>query len=364
MTTPHAPQTHGHVLIVEDDPIKAAVLSLVVRGGGHTARIVGDGASALRTVESEELDLILLDVGLPDVSGLEVLRRVRMRFGPERLPIIMVTVDDSSETILDALTSGANDYVPKGYDPGVMLARVQTQVNRKRAEEELRAHARRLEAANAQLRDFAHMVSHDLKAPLRQVTQLAEVLRQDLPDITGEALETLQLIEERAAAMGDMINGVLSYSRAARVQVCLEPIDLTTLVHDTARFVGLDQRFELEIAPLPTVLGDPTQLRQVFANLFDNAMKHHDCQRGHLTVSVRRGRRRHILEIRDDGPGVAAADQDRVFQLFRVGGRRHAGASGVGLAIVRKILERHGGEIRLVPHPGRGAWFELRLPAM
>lgn len=229
-------------------------------------------------------------------------------------------------------------------------------VERRTAESERRAR---------DLEQFAYVASHDLKAPLRGIANLASWLSEDLADrLTPEAAEQLDLLRDRVTRMHALIEGLLSYSRVGRTKRPAEPIDTARLVSDTVDSLAPPPGFSVEVASgMPRLVGDRLHLGQVFANLIGNAIKHHDRPQGRVRVSGRRAGGYCELTVEDDGPGIPVEFQERVFRMFQTLQVKDVeGNTGIGLALVKKLVEEHGGRISLQSGPGRGCRFVFTWP--
>jgi PAS domain S-box-containing protein len=232
---------------------------------------------------------------------------------------------------------------------------------RKRAEEQVRRYAVELEKSNRELDQFAYSASHDLKAPLRAVHNLAQWVIEDagplLPDASKEHLD---LMLERIARMEGLLTDLLAYSRVGRVQHEPEPVDLGNLVRGVIELLAPPPDFRFLVGQLPTLLVERAPLEQVFRNLIGNAVKHHDRGAGRIEVGVQD--RGDYLEffVRDDGPGIAPEYHQQVFQMFQtLRPRDEVEGSGMGLALVKKIVENQRGHVMLDSAPGQGATFRF-----
>ncbi|MGB8145678.1 MAG: CHASE domain-containing protein [Chromatiaceae bacterium] len=200
------------------------------------------------------------------------------------------------------------------------------------------------------LEQFAYVASHDLKAPLRGIANLSEWLKEDLQDrLTPETQEQLDLLRDRVARMNALIEGLLEYSRIGRVAGSLEEVDVGTLVAEVVDTLAPPRHFRIKIAPdLPILHTDRLHLSQVFANLIANAIRHHDRDRGWVRVSGHDQGDLWLFAIEDDGPGIPPEFQDKIFLMFQTLSVKDYGANtGIGLALVKKLVEEHGGTIRL-----------------
>ena len=252
-------------------------------------------------------------------------------------------------------------------DRHVLLA-IEDVTEQRTLEAELRRHARELERSNADLEQFAYAASHDLQEPLRMVASYLELLvRRYRDDLDAEAREFIDYAVDGAHRMKGLINGLLQYSRVGRKEGSFGELELDELLDDVLD--DLAGRIEetgarVERGPLPAAYGSRDQLRQVLQNLVENALTYHGDGPPRIRIS---GERREDGGVRvavaDEGPGVPPAMQEKVFGLFQQLDPHGSGreGSGMGLALCRKVVERHGGEIRVDSEPGEGATFHFTL---
>ncbi len=209
----------------------------------------------------------------------------------------------------------------------------------------------------AELEQFAYVVSHDLKAPLRAVSNLAGWLTEDLKDaMTTETEEQLALMRDRVARMHGLIEGLLAYSRIGRTGREVEDVDCAELVTEVIDSLAPPPGFVVDVAPdLPVFQTDRLQLGQVFSNLIGNAVKHHGGSEGRIQVKGRDKGSYCEFSVADDGQGIAPEYHDKVFMMFQTLQVKDFGSNtGIGLALVKKIVEENGGVVHLKSEPGSG----------
>ncbi len=229
----------------------------------------------------------------------------------------------------------------------------------------LEARAQELVQVNRELSDFAHVVSHDLKAPLRGIGSLANWLQQDYAEKLGpEGAEQLQMIGGRVARLSGLIDGILSYSRAGRTHRSQTVVSLDALVRGTLEMLAPPAHITVAVATdLPQIRMDPTKAQQLFQNLLSNAVKYIEKPAGRVTLTCVAADGFWHFSIADNGPGIEEKYFERVFQLFQtLAPRDEVESTGVGLAVVKKIVETEGGRIWIESVLGHGATFHFTLP--
>jgi signal transduction histidine kinase len=212
--------------------------------------------------------------------------------------------------------------------------------------------------------EFTHVASHDLKSPLRGVSDLVEWITEELGDETPESVaHNLGRIRARLLRMELLIDQLLAYARVGRNPGSQRLIDMNDLVADAVALAAVPDSFTLRVdADVPPFVGSSTPLETVVRNLVSNAVKHHDRDDGTVTVCARAVGHVCRIEVRDDGPGVALADHARIFRLFQTANARHSENAGIGLAVCRRLCEAHGATIEIDPSPGRGSTFVVEWP--
>jgi len=234
--------------------------------------------------------------------------------------------------------------------------------HRKRAEE-LGRLAVRLDRTNRELDAFAYAASHDLRAPLRGIANLAQWIEEDLADkLTEDSQQMLELMRSRMHRMESLIDGILQYSRAGRTHEPPTEIDVRRLIHDIVDLLSPDHG-EIVVAPdLPAIVAEKLPLQQVFQNLIGNALKHggYDVV---VNVSARDADDFWEFRVTDNGPGIAPEYHDRIWSIFQtLQPRDEVEGTGIGLSLVKKLTEAQGGRVGLESAPGQGATFSVWWP--
>jgi CheY-like chemotaxis protein len=375
----------GRLLIVDDVAQNREVLVRRFRHLGYETVEADGGASALDLLSRQSFDVVLLDIVMPDVDGLEVLARIRKTHSQEALPVIMVTARAASADVAGAFELGANDYLTKPVDMAVAKARVVAQVARKKAEDasrraglQLDETAQRLqialEASDAAARaksEFLANMSHEIRTPLNGILGAIQVLR-DEHDASRQG-EIADIIERSAVNLHRLLSDVLDSARLedGSVQLDCAPFDIGLLVAQSAMLfepAALQKGLHIEVSVSDEIageiIGDYGRIQQILSNLLSNAVKF--TTQGRIWCSVTGDEPGfYMMEVGDTGIGFDPSLSEALFERFRQadgGVTRVQGGSGLGLAIARDLAVLMGGSLTAQSPSAGGATFRVRLP--
>jgi len=367
------PEPPTRILVVDDEPLQRQALVDVLRLEGYDATGCETAGQALQQ-DLASIDLLVTDLQMPDIDGIELIRRAQERH-PD-LPAILVTAHASIESAVDAMRSGAVDYVPKPFRLSTMISTVERALALQRLrrrnsqlQQEIRRQFDELLVVNQELDAFAARLSHDLRGPVANMRGILQLVAEEHgAALSAEMAELVRAGVRSGDTALKMVRDLLDFARLGNRELTLEPVALGPLVEQArsdVRALHPPQGCCVQLHPLPTVLGHAGLLHQVFVNLLGNGVKY-SAARPHPEVTVRAGPVgpdglvRVLVE--DNGVGFDPALSSRLFRPFQ---RLHTTGSftgeGMGLANVKRIVERHGGTVTAEGRPGEGAVFTVAL---
>jgi two-component system sensor histidine kinase/response regulator len=379
------------ILIVDDTPENLVAMEAVLADIGRLVKVTS-GQEALRVLLKEEFAVILLDVNMPGMNGFETAALIRQRKQTEHVPIIFVTAISTTDThMFKGYSLGAVDYIFTPVNAEVLRSKVSVFVELVRKSQAVKLQAKQLQEANEILRTeiatrkkaeealkesndeleaFSYSVSHDLRAPVRAMQGFARVLVEDYGEkLDDAARDYLDRIVAGACRMDALIQDLLVYSRLGHTELSLGPISLKQLVNEIVRQIGPDveaKNAEISVADdLPEVVANKMALGQAIENLITNGMKFvPDDRQPKVRIEAQTIGKLVRLRIIDNGIGIPEEHHSRIFRVFE---RLHTAdtypGTGIGLAIVRKGVERMNGHVGLESESGKGSRFWIELPA-
>lgn len=373
-----AVQSGARIMIVEDERILALDLAETLEDLGYTvAGLASRGEEAIELARRLHPQLILMDVRLAgEIDGITAAETIR---DEHDVPVVFLTAHADDDTLHRATHSDASAYLVKPFKPPDLrcvieialhkhAAEVQLRENERWLEQTLQQRTAALEAANRELEAFSYSVAHDLRAPLRGIDSFSQLLIERYSQrLDSEGLGYLNRVRSAATRMSQLIDALLSLAQVGRGQMQRLDLDFTQLVQSVASEVAAanpDRTVPLVVAPRMRAYADPRLLRIVVANLLENAWKFTARrQRPAVEVGPVQNTSLPTYYVRDNGAGFDPAYASRLFGAFqRLHADREFPGTGIGLAIVQRVIARHSGTVWADSRPDQGATFYFTLP--
>ncbi|HLK14239.1 MAG TPA: response regulator [Fimbriimonadaceae bacterium] len=370
----------GSCLVVDDNEANRELLVRRLEGDGYAASVAQDGVQALEMLRAGTFDLVLLDIMMPEVDGYEVLHVIKTDPLLQHIPVVMISALTELESVARCIEMGAEDYLPKPFNPTLLKARVTASLEKKRAHdretllfEQLQRNFTRLQTLERLRDDLTHMIVHDLRTPLTSVISGMQTLSA-LGEMNSGQREVMNIAVAGGDALLSMINDLLDVEKLEGGTMKLDKVELSVdelvrsalgQVESLAKERGL--KLTMEIASdIPTIRGDEGKLIRTLVNLLGNAIKFTP---GGGTVTVRahvidEGRSVEFL-VCDTGEGIPPEAFGRIFEKFGQVESRKEGrnmSTGLGLTFCKLAVEAHGGHIGVESEPGRGSSFSFTIP--
>ena len=378
------------ILIVDDKPANIFALETLLERSDRTILSANSGPDCLKIVLNQPVDLIILDVQMPEMDGFEVVQILKSHKRTKDIPIIFASAEKKEkQSMIKGFEEGAIDYLPKPLDPELTKAKVsvllkiemqkkellEKNISLEKAENQIRTlnadlqkNLRQLEAVNKELESFSYSVSHDLRAPLRSIMGYSKAIVEDYAEkLDAEGNRLLQIVLQNAARMNTLIDDLLEFSRLSKKEVSKAALNMNELVQniltDLHRSPGHHAKIHLD--HLESAKADHSLIRQVWINLISNAIKYSSKKTTpEITIgSYRNDEDDIIFYVKDNGAGFDMNYANKLFHVFqRLHGVAEFEGTGVGLAIVHRIISRHGGKVWAEGVVNEGASFFFSLP--
>jgi signal transduction histidine kinase len=362
------------VLLVEDKPAdRDLILRELGKGEFDVISDVVQTAEEFRQrIKTKIPDVVLADYNLGQWRGMEALEILRAE-GLD-IPLILVSGALGAVTAVECIKQGVTDYVLKDSLARLSVALrgalkdKEARQERNRNQQALAGKVEELARSNADLEQFAYVASHDLQEPLRMVSAYTQLLAERYRGkLDEQADKYISYAVDGAARMQSLIQDLLAFSRVGRQETTLKITDCNEIVGQAMRDLQaaiLESGAMVTHGPLPRVMASGSQLKQVFQNLIANGLKFKRSEPPVIQISAERRGPDWVFSVADNGIGISAEYAESVFIIFnRLHTRTEYPGNGIGLAISKKIIERHGGTIQAVPNQGGGTMFRFTLPA-
>ncbi len=360
------------ILVVDDVPANIQVVGTILRGAGYQVVPTTSPVQALMFAKDPPPDLILLDVMMPEIDGFEVCRRLKSDPETSFIPLIFLTASVEAEQVVKGFEFGAVDYVTKPFNSAELLARVRTHLELKHSREILERTARRLRELNNEKNEFLGIAAHDLKNPICSFIGVAEYMMGKPGLERAELKELAEDILTESRRLLQLVQNLLDVNAIERGQLKFQPVscDLAeiagTVVNNfRSRAEAKQQALAYDPGAAPArVFADRSVTVQILDNLVSNALKFSPAGKA-IRVRVSQAQEGILCEVQDEGPGLSVEDQHQLFGKFaRLSAQPTGGenSTGLGLSIVKKLVEAMNGSVWCESQLGHGAKFAVRLP--
>lgn len=356
-----APGTAANVLIVDDTPANLRLLAGILGEAGYQVRPVRDGRMALSVARSNLPDIILLDIMMPEMDGYEVCRQLKADEKTKDIPVIFISALDDVHDKVKSFSMGAVDYVTKPFQAEEVLARVENHIALHRLQNDLREQVAELDA-------FAHTVAHDLKNPLALVVGLVDFVMVQYEDsVPSELIDYLKKVQNTGYRGINIIDELLLLASVRKQDVTTSPLDMEMILagaQDRLGFLFQQYRGDIQLPnSWPVALGYAPWVEEVWVNYISNALKYGgsppvlELGAAELENDMVR------FWVRDNGPGLPQEKQRVLFTEFVRLSEVKVEGYGLGLSIVRRIVEKLNGRVGVISNPEQGSEFFFELPA-
>jgi two-component system sensor histidine kinase/response regulator len=366
-----AEQLVAKILVVDDRNENLFAMEQILKALNCKIYQAHSGNEALSLTLRYDFALILLDVNMPQMDGFELAELLRGNEQTDQIPIIFVTaINKEDKSVFKGYESGAVDYLFKPIDTDILLSKVRVFLELNLKRKELEAIQSELQRSNDSLKEFAQVVSHDLRNPLNVVSGLSElVLKRYSAELGDKGKECIVHISNAAERMMRLVTDLLIYSQFNASSAQYSAVDLNAIIEDVRNDLSsrIDQtKGQIVVAdPLSIIEADQTQMYQLFLNLIGNGIKYHHMNRPPIVrISVEHSDQPEYCQllIADNGIGMKEAEIEQIFLPFiRLDSAKAFEGSGLGLATVKKIIATHQGSIAVQSTLGEGSSFRVKL---
>jgi signal transduction histidine kinase len=364
----------SRVLIVDDSAMARRQIQFFLKRDGFEVYEAKSGEEALWLINEVDPELVLMDVTMDGMDGMEACRRIKEDVANASMPIIFLSAMGDREEIVRGFKSGAIDYIVKPFHPAESLTRIRTHLHVRKLAQIREKHILELKHLNQTKDRILRVASHDLRNPVAAIAGLAEFLKEDTDNLNESQVAIVDAIEEAGKSVVTLLNELLDLSAFDSGQVSLkkEALNLCELIRNLVPlFRGEAERKNIRLEfsceeNLPQIACDRQQMRRVADNLFSNALKFTP-HGGKVSVNVKLSGRDVVMEVSDTGPGIPAHEASALFREFGTTSNLPTGgekSTGLGLSICHRIMAAHKGSIQYVNLPEGGTCFSVTLPAI
>lgn len=383
-----------NILVIQEKPQESPPLEQILNDDDFQIYQTSSAEEGINMLLENNFALIMQDVAAPEMEGYKTARRIRDNEKIRHIPMVFMTPPlENSSDMFSEDEYGAIDYIFKPINPKILKSKVRvfkdffeqkkmletkefaleqkmselaTVLLKLQGKEKLlEKQTVELKNANQELNDFASIVSHDLKAPLRAIGSLASWISTDYAgQFDDEGREQMSMLVARVKRMHELIDGILQYSRVGRIREKMVDIDLNKIVEEVLDMIVPPENIKITVENnLPTIHCERVRITQVFQNFLSNAIKYMDKPEGKIIIGCEDDGKFWKFHFKDNGPGIEEKYYNRIFQIFQtLNPRDKVESTGVGLTLIKKIVEMYGGQVWVESVYGEGSVFYFKFP--
>jgi two-component system sensor histidine kinase/response regulator len=361
-----------NLLVVDDDELNRKMFGRLLKRKDYNVETAATGREALSLIEKNNFDLVLLDIVMPEINGIEILKIIREKYSMTRLPIIMVTAKDETEGIVQCLEHGANDYITKPVNLAIVSARIEAQVSLKRNEEAQDNLLLELQKLNYDKDKFFSIISHDLRTPLTPIIGASEFIIDCIDTMEKEEIKSFaERINNSAENLAHLLEGLLQWSGVQIGRIEYDPVELSLfelasenidLLLANAQKKGIE--LINKVNEDSVIFVDRNMITTVIRNLVSNAIKFTGTD-GKIEISDKTAGDFTEISVTDTGMGMSKEDASMLFRidiLHTTAGTDKEKGTGLGLILCKEFVEKNNGKIWVESEPGKGSTFKFIVP--
>ncbi len=358
--------TAATILVVEDNIINQLLLTTNLREAGYIVTVADDGYRALDLLSEHEFDVLLLDLVMPGMDGIELLSHIKADERWRHIPVLVISATDEMATIVQCIEMGAIDYLPKPFDAVLLHARLNTTLANKQMIEMQQRYTQELEIQNKELDAFAHSVAHDLRSPLTGLLTSADLLQRLMAgQWSPKEQKLVERIQSGGRRMAKIIEALLQLADVRHRQPVPAPLDMRHIFAElSSELATLQERYGGTLVlpdEWPSAIGYAPWIQEVWLNYISNGFKYGGSP-PHVVVGAEHYNDAVRFWVRDNGKGIAPEQQSHIFNAFTQLDSQRIQGHGLGLSIVERIVHKLDGEVGVESRCDHGACFWFTLP--
>lgn len=360
------------IMIVDDNPNNLRVLYNILKNSDYIVHPASSGEIALKFLENDLPDLIMLDVKMPDIDGYDVCRQIKTDDRTKHIPVVFISGLDELKDKVKGFEVGGVDYITKPFHGEEVIAHIKSHLSISKLQKQLIVAKERAESADHMKSAFLAAMSHELRTPLNSIIGFVGIILQGIAGpVTDEQRKQLEMVKKSAKYLLTLINDIIDISKieAGQLTVKCKAFDMPELIAEVAAEIeqaaskkGLG--IVAEVAPeVDGINSDRKRVKQILINLIDNAIKF--TETGSIVIQSKVEGAYVVTSVIDSGIGIKDEDKEKIFEAFlQLDTRlaRTAEGTGLGLSICKRLVKLMGGDIKVDSKPGEGSIFTFRIP--